>query len=145
MSPWPRSCLLCAPRAISPNGRRAPISPRRSAPPTGQVSDSPPPKATSCPIRGRKDVRLREAGVFDDISGSMVVIGMAKAIRRSGVRRVPLSEIKDDLSRFLREAEGEEIVITRNGKPAGVLIGFGSEDDWLDYRPQKHPRLFGRL
>jgi prevent-host-death family protein len=54
---------------------------------------------------------------------------MAKEIRRSSVRRVPLSEIKDDLSRFLREAEGEEIVITRNGKLAGVLIGFGSEDD----------------
>jgi prevent-host-death family protein len=50
-------------------------------------------------------------------------------IRRSGVRRVPLSEIKDDLSRFLREAEGEEIVITRNGKQAGLLIGFGSEED----------------
>jgi hypothetical protein len=33
--------------------------------------------------------------------------GTAKAIQRSGVRRVPLSEIKDDLSRFLREAEGE--------------------------------------
>ena len=53
---------------------------------------------------------------------------MAKAIRRSDVRRVPLFEIENDLSRFLREAEGEEIVITRNGKPAGLLIGFGSED-----------------
>ena len=59
---------------------------------------------------------------------------MAKAIRRSGVRRVSLSEIKNDLSRYLREAEGEEIVITRDGKPAGVLIGFSSEDDWFDYQ-----------
>jgi antitoxin (DNA-binding transcriptional repressor) of toxin-antitoxin stability system len=33
-----------------------------------------------------------------------------------------LAEIKDDLSRFLREAETQEIVITRHGKPAGVLI-----------------------
>ena len=49
---------------------------------------------------------------------------MAQAVWRSGVRQVPLSEIRNDLSRFLREAEGEEIVITRNGKPAGVLIGF---------------------
>jgi prevent-host-death family protein len=61
------------------------------------------------------------------------------------VRRVPLSEIKDDLSRFLREAEGEEIVITRNGKPAGVLIGFGSEDDWLDYRLENDPRFLRRV
>ena len=70
---------------------------------------------------------------------------MAKAIRRSGVRRVPLSEIKDDLSRFLREAEGEEIVITRNGKPAGVLIGFGSDDDWLDYQLENDPRFLRRI
>ena len=44
---------------------------------------------------------------------------------------MPLSKIKDDLPRFLREAEGEESLITRNGKPAEVLIGFGSEDDRL--------------
>jgi hypothetical protein len=65
---------------------------------------------------------------------------MAKAIRRSGVRRVPRSEIKDDLSRFLREAEGEEI-----GKPAELLIGFGSEDDWLDYRLENDPRFLRRI
>ena len=70
---------------------------------------------------------------------------MAKAIRRSGVRRVPLSEIKDDLPRFLREAASEEIVITRNGKPTGVLIGFGSEDDWLDYRLENDPRFLRRV
>jgi prevent-host-death family protein len=44
------------------------------------------------------------------------------------VKQVPLSEIKDDFSRFLRQAEKQEIVITRHGKPAGVLIGFAS--DW---------------
>jgi prevent-host-death family protein len=70
---------------------------------------------------------------------------MARAIRRSGVRRVPLSEVKDDLSRFLREAESEEIVITRNGKPAGVLIGFGSDDDWFDYRVENDPRFLRRI
>jgi prevent-host-death family protein len=70
---------------------------------------------------------------------------MAKAIPRSGVRRVPLSEIKDDLSRFLREAEGEEIVITRNGQPAGLLIGFGSEHGWPDYRLEHDPRSLRRI
>ena len=54
---------------------------------------------------------------------------MARAIRKSRVKEVPLSEVKDDLSRFLREAEKQQIVITRHGKPAGVLIGFESEDD----------------
>jgi prevent-host-death family protein len=46
-------------------------------------------------------------------------------------KEIPLSEIKDDLSRYLREAETQEIVSTRHGKPAGVLIGFESEEDWF--------------
>jgi len=70
---------------------------------------------------------------------------MAKAIRRSGVRQVPLSEMKEDLSRFLREAEGGEIVITRNGKPAGMLIGFASGDDWLDYQLENDPHFLRRI
>ena len=36
------------------------------------------------------------------------------------MKRVPLSEIKDDLSKYLHLAENEEIVITKHGKPAGV-------------------------
>src|SRR5207253_10793676 len=70
---------------------------------------------------------------------------MAGAIRKSSVRQVPLSELKDDLSRFLREAEKHEIVITRHGKPAGVLIGFQSEDDWFDYRLENDPRFLRRI
>jgi prevent-host-death family protein len=70
---------------------------------------------------------------------------MAKEIRRRGVRRVPLSEIKDDLSRFLREAEGEGIVITRNGKAAGLLIGFSPEDERFDYQLENDPRFLRRI
>jgi prevent-host-death family protein len=70
---------------------------------------------------------------------------MAGTIRKPRVRKVPLSEIKDDLSRFLREAEKQEIVITRHGKPAGVLIGFESEDDWFDYRLENDPRFLRRV
>lgn len=70
---------------------------------------------------------------------------MARSIRKSGVKEVPLSEIKDDLSRFLREAETQEIVITRHGKPAGVLIGFEFEDDWFDYRLENDPRFLQRV
>lgn len=70
---------------------------------------------------------------------------MAGAIRRPRVRQVPLSEVKNDFSRFLREAEKAEIVITRHGKPAGVLIGFASEDDWFDYRLENDPRFLARI
>jgi prevent-host-death family protein len=40
------------------------------------------------------------------------------------VKKVPLSEVKDDLFHYLREADDQEVIITRHGKPAGVLIGF---------------------
>jgi len=56
-----------------------------------------------------------------------------------------LSEVKDDLSHFLREAEKQDIVITRHGKPAGVLIGFQSEDDWFEYRLETDPRFLRRI
>ena len=70
---------------------------------------------------------------------------MASTVWKSRVKEVPLSEVKDDLSRFLREAEKQEIVITRHGKPAGVLIGFESEDDWFDYRLENDPRFLQRV
>ena len=61
------------------------------------------------------------------------------------MKRVALSEMKDDLSRFLRLAEKEGVIITRHGKPAGVLIGFESEDDWFDYRLENDPRFLARI
>jgi prevent-host-death family protein len=70
---------------------------------------------------------------------------MARTVRKSGVKEVPLSEVKDDLSRYLREAETQEIVITRHGKPAGVLIGFESDEDWFEYRLENDPRFLRRI
>jgi prevent-host-death family protein len=70
---------------------------------------------------------------------------MAQSVRKSRVTEVPLSQVKDALSRFLREAEDREIVITRHGKPAGVLIGFKTEDDWFDYRLENDPRFLDRI
>jgi prevent-host-death family protein len=61
------------------------------------------------------------------------------------MKKVALSTVKDDLSRLLRMAEKEEIIITRHGKPAGVLIGFESEDDWFDYRLEHDPRFLKRI
>src|SRR3990167_8583360 len=62
-----------------------------------------------------------------------------------GLRAVALAEAKDDLSKYLRLAENEEIVITRHGRAAGVLIGFGSEDDWFEYRLEHHPEFLRRI
>ena len=61
------------------------------------------------------------------------------------MKRIPLHEVKNDLSRLLRRAETEDIVITRHGKPAGLLVGFKSEDDWFDYRLENDPRFLARV
>ena len=71
---------------------------------------------------------------------------MARQVRKKDrVKEVPLSEVKDDLSRYLREATEKQIVITRHGKPAGVLIGFATEEDWLDYRLENDERFLERI
>ncbi|MCI0586109.1 MAG: type II toxin-antitoxin system Phd/YefM family antitoxin [Planctomycetes bacterium] len=61
------------------------------------------------------------------------------------MKKVALAKVKDDLSRYLRLAAGDEIVITRHGRPAGVLIGFASEEDWFEYRLERDPRFLARV
>ncbi|NTU64965.1 MAG: type II toxin-antitoxin system Phd/YefM family antitoxin [Chloroflexi bacterium] len=61
------------------------------------------------------------------------------------MKQVALSEVKDDLSKYLRLAEKEEVIITRHGKPAGILIGFESEDEWFDYRLEHDPTFLQRV
>lgn len=61
------------------------------------------------------------------------------------MKEIAMSEVKDDLSKYLRQAAKEGFVITRHGKPAGILIGFASEDDWFDYRLENDPRFLARI
>jgi prevent-host-death family protein len=61
------------------------------------------------------------------------------------MKQIPLSEVKNDLSKYLRLAEEEDIIITRHGKPAGILIGFESEDAWFEYRLENGPRFLKRI
>jgi prevent-host-death family protein len=61
------------------------------------------------------------------------------------MKQVALSEVKDDLSKYLRLAEKEAVIITRHGKPAGILIGFESEDDWFEYRLEHDPAFLQRV
>lgn len=61
------------------------------------------------------------------------------------MKQIPLSEVKNDLSKYLRMAEEEDIIITRHGKPAGILIGFESEDEWFEYRLEHDPRFLKRI
>ena len=43
-------------------------------------------------------------------------------------------EAKDHIRRIVRMAEKEEVLITRHGEPATVVIGFKDYDDGFDYR-----------
>jgi prevent-host-death family protein len=61
------------------------------------------------------------------------------------MKQVALSEVKDDLSKYLRLAEKEEVIITRHGKPAGILIGFESEEEWFEYRLEHDPVFLQRV
>jgi prevent-host-death family protein len=61
------------------------------------------------------------------------------------MKMAALSDVKNDLCKYLRLAEKEEIIITRHGKPAGILVGFESEDDWFDYRLENDPRFQRRV
>jgi prevent-host-death family protein len=61
------------------------------------------------------------------------------------MKKVALSDVKDPLSDYLDLAEEEAVIITRDGKPAGVLVGFATEDDWFDYRLEHDPRFLARI
>jgi len=43
------------------------------------------------------------------------------------------------------ESDWRAFRITRHGKPAGVPIGFESEDDWFDYRLEHDTRFLQRI
>jgi prevent-host-death family protein len=45
-----------------------------------------------------------------------------------------MTEAKDDICAIIRESEKDEVVITRHGRPAAVIIGFADDDAWFDYR-----------
>lgn len=61
------------------------------------------------------------------------------------MKKVALSAVKDDLSRYLHLAEKEDVIITRHGRPAGILIGLESEEDWFDYCLENDPRFLKRI
>ena len=61
------------------------------------------------------------------------------------MKTVPLNEVKDDLSGYIRKAAQNPIVVTRHGKPAAVIIGFEQEDDWLDFRLEHDERFLKRI
>lgn len=61
------------------------------------------------------------------------------------MKTIALAEVKDNFSHYLREAGKEKILITKHGRPAGILVGFETEDDWFDYRLENDPRFLAKI
>ena len=59
--------------------------------------------------------------------------------------RIPINRVKDDLSRVLRMAEKEDVIITRHGVPAGILIGFEDPEAWWEELLLRDPRFRARV
>lgn len=57
------------------------------------------------------------------------------------MKQVPIEEIKNDLSGYLEIAEKEKVVITRDGKPVGILIGLEDTEDWWEELLLRDPRF----
>ncbi|MGH7833883.1 MAG: type II toxin-antitoxin system prevent-host-death family antitoxin [Candidatus Binatia bacterium] len=51
-----------------------------------------------------------------------------------------VKEVKNSLSRFLKTAEKEDVVITKNGRPTAVLHHLG-EDEIEDYLLEHDPKF----
>lgn len=54
-----------------------------------------------------------------------------------------MTEAKNDICALIREAEKGDVVVTRHGKPAAVIIGLADDDAWFDYRLE-HDETFLR-
>ena len=61
------------------------------------------------------------------------------------MKKHTMSEAKNDICSIIREAEKEEVLITRHGKPAAMVIGFRDEDDWFDYKIEHDERFLRRI
>ena len=51
-----------------------------------------------------------------------------------------VKEVKDNLSQFLKKAEQEDVVITKNGRPTAILHHLG-EDELEDYLLEHDPKF----
>ena len=56
-----------------------------------------------------------------------------------------MTEAKNDICALIREAERDEVVVTRHGKPAAVIIGFADDDAWFDYRLEHDEAFLKRI
>lgn len=62
-----------------------------------------------------------------------------KAAKQIKQTNLPLAEAKARLSAVLDGECGPQVIVTKHGRPAGVIIGFPNEDDYLDWKVSNDP------
>lgn len=56
------------------------------------------------------------------------------------MKQIPIHEVEADLAGSLQLAEQENVVITRDGQPVGMLIGLAAAEHWEELLLQE-PRF----
>ncbi len=59
------------------------------------------------------------------------------------MKEIALDDVQKDLLAHLQNRE--TVLITKGGKPTGVLLGFASEEDCYDYLLKNDPELLQAL
>ena len=67
------------------------------------------------------------------------------SLEKRAMIKVALNEAKDQLSKYIKKAVRDEVIVTKHGRPAAVIIGFESEEDWFDYRLENDERFLARV
>ena len=60
------------------------------------------------------------------------------------MKLVSVAEVKNKLSQYLKQAEKEDVIITRSGKPTAVLHHLG-EDELEDYLLEHDPKFKAKI
>jgi hypothetical protein len=61
------------------------------------------------------------------------------------MKQIQLSEVQNDLLKFLELAQEEDVIVMNDDQPIGYLVGFADEDDWIDYLMLNDPKFQKRL
>lgn len=61
------------------------------------------------------------------------------------MKMAPLAEVKDHFSRYVEKAHDNPIIVTKNGRPAAILVSVPEGEDELERFLIAHSPRFQRL
>lgn len=100
-------------------------------------------------LRGNPQLRdftssLLEATVNDIDGRDIVAIIVATSFWEASMKIASVKEVKNRLSHYLKTAEKEDVVITKNGKPNAIIHHLGDdeiEDCILEHDPKFRAKI----